>query len=105
MIYISGSITKNKNWEKDFLNAEKYLVEKKGYRKVDIVNPIDISKEIESKMTIKPGYNDYMRWDINILMKCNSIYLLRGWWRSKGARLERHLAKVFRMKIIYQRSK
>lgn len=43
------------------------------------------------------------RQDIKELIFCNSIYMLRGWWRSKGARLERHIAKVLGMKIIYQK--
>lgn len=102
MIYISGRISGNKNWQRDFLNAEKFLIEKKGYRKVDIVNPIDLSKIVENKMT-KPSYNDYMRFDIDVLTKCDSIFLMKWWWLSRGARLERHIAKVFGLKIINTR--
>jgi hypothetical protein len=29
--------------------------------------------------------------------------MLRGWWRSKGARLERHIAKVLGLGIVYQK--
>lgn len=37
MIYISGRITGNKNWEKDFQQAEEYL-KKLGF--MEIVNPL-----------------------------------------------------------------
>lgn len=43
-----------------------------------------------------------MKEDICRLTLCDSIFMLKGWWRSKGARLERHIAKVLGMKIIYQ---
>lgn len=97
MIYISGRITKNKNWKEDFLKAEDYL--KKKYMFKEIVNPL----KLESQITIKKTYVNYMRNDIKSLIYCTHIYMLRGWWRSKGARLERHIAKVLGLGIIYQR--
>ena len=51
----------------------------------------------------KPTYTDYIKQDIEILILCDEIYMLRGWWRSKGARLEHHIAKVLGLKIIYQK--
>ena len=48
MIYISGSISKNKNWERDFIQAEKILIDE-GFRKVDIVNPLQLAREVESR--------------------------------------------------------
>jgi hypothetical protein len=44
-----------------------------------------------------------MRNDIKHLINCDDIYMLRGWWRSKGARLERHIAKVLGLGIVYQK--
>lgn len=96
MIYISGRITKNKNWEKQFQEAENYL-RKLGF--MEIVNPL----KLESQVTIKKTYANYMRNDIKHLINCDDIYMLRGWWRSKGARLERHIAKVLGLGIVYQK--
>lgn len=98
MIYISGRITGNKNWEKQFQQAEEYLV-KLGFSKYQIINPL----KLESQVTIKKTYVNYMRNDIKHLINCDDIYMLRGWWRSKGARLERHIAKVLGLEIIYQK--
>jgi len=38
-------------------------------------------------------WDDYLRFDIGNLVKCESIYLLPGWSNSKGARTELKLAK------------
>lgn len=101
MIYISGRITGNKNWKKEFNQAEKYLSARYSYK---VVNPVGIAKFVEHLYSY-PSYNDYMRNDIQHLMLCDKIYMLRGWQKSKGARLERKIAKAFGMKIIYQRKK
>lgn len=99
MIYISGRITGNKNFEQDFQKAEEELLEK-GYKV--IINPLNLDEQVKKEVK-NPTYTDYMRQDIEFLILCDEIYMLRGWWRSKGARLERHIAKVLGMKIIYQK--
>lgn len=99
MIYISGRITGNKNWEKQFKEAEEYL-KSKGYKV--IINPLNLAEQVNKEIK-NATYTDYMKQDIEILILCDDIYMLRGWWRSKGARLERHIAKVLGMKIIYQK--
>lgn len=42
----------------------------------------------------QPGatWEDYLRRDILSLMECQTIHMLPGWTRSKGARLEHHIA-------------
>jgi hypothetical protein len=104
MIYISGRITGNKHWKEDFQKAEDY------WRKIVadeyIINPLHLDKETERKCEEceeKATYKDYMITDIRELVLCDSIYMLRGWWRSKGARLEHHIAKVLGLEIIYQK--
>lgn len=99
MIYISGRITGNKNWQSDFQQAEEYL-KSNGYKV--IINPLYLVTQVNKEIK-NATYIDYMKQDIEILILCDEIYMLRGWWRSKGARLERHIAKVLDMKIIYQK--
>lgn len=103
MIYISGRITGNKNWQSDFQKAEDYL--KKTFDELKIVNPLHLDKAVQKIYGENTTYKQYMIHDIHELIFCNQIYMLRGWWRSKGARLERHIAKVLGMKIIYQKRK
>jgi len=38
------------------------------------------------------AWGDYLRRDIVALMACDAIHMLPGWSRSKGARLEHHIA-------------
>lgn len=90
-IYISGKITGNKNFLCDFLNAENKL--KTLYPEAKIINPIN---------TIGDSWCDYMKQDIIKLLNCSAIYMLKGWRRSKGARLEYRIAKALEFKIIYE---
>lgn len=100
MIYISGRITGNKHWKEDFQKAEDYL---KVRYKGKIINPLQLDKESQEIWGKNPTYAQYMVHDIHELIFCNTIYMLRGWRRSKGARLEHHIAKVLGLKIIYQK--
>lgn len=99
MIYISGRITGNKNWKEQFQQAEEHL-KSKGYKV--IINPLNLDEQVNKEIK-NPTYIDYMKQDIEILILCDEIYMLRGWWRSKGARLERHIAKVLGLGIVYQK--
>jgi hypothetical protein len=47
-------------------------------------------------------YKEFLMQDLPLVASCDAIYLLRGWARSRGARLERHLAKVLGLTIWYQ---
>jgi hypothetical protein len=41
-----------------------------------------------------------LKRDIKKLVDCDTIYLLRGWQNSKGARLERSVARRLGMHVI-----
>ncbi len=47
-------------------------------------------------------YEYYMRKDLTLLIQCDEIFLLKGWRKSKGARLEYRIAKILKMKITEQ---
>lgn len=101
MIYISGPITKNKNFKKDFTEAENHL---RRTRFDFIKNPLHIYENLTERIPC-PTYEQILIEDINNLVYCDKIYLLRGWWKSKGARLERRIAKTLKMDIIYQKKR
>jgi len=46
------------------------------------------------------SWESYMRECIEALIKCNAIYLKKGWELSEGARLEFTIASKLKMKII-----
>lgn len=56
------------------------------------------------KLDHAPGseWEDYMEKDIAELLRCQGIYMLQNWRRSKGARVEHAIAKELGLPIIYQ---
>lgn len=92
LIYISGKITGNDNYMCDFMNAE--LEIKKDFPDVKIVNPINT--------TGCNSWAEYMRKDLLLLLECDTIYMLKGWRRSKGAKLEYKIARALGMNIIFE---
>lgn len=61
----------------------------------DVVNPADLNPE--------PGktWEDCLRTDIRELCSCDTIALMPGWERSKGANLELHLAHRLGMEVMH----
>lgn len=91
-IYVSGPMTglPDLNFP-EFNGAAKYL----RFRvPVEVVNPAEFGEE--------PGKSwvDYMRKDIAALMRCNVIVMLPGWRRSKGAKLERFVARALGFVVV-----
>lgn len=101
-IYISGAITGIDNWENQFDEAEKKIY-KDCKNPVQVINPRRLSNEVNALFKILnaiPEYADYLRYDIKKLIDCNTIYMLKGWSKSKGACLEYQIAKTLGLKII-----
>lgn len=79
-IYISGAITGIPNFKEIFDKAEMEL--KAEYPGAEIINPT---------MIVLPEsctHADYMRLDFMLLDLADSIYMLKGWDKSKGACME-----------------
>lgn len=60
-----------------------------------VINPAEINPDLGAK------WEDCMRADIAQLVTCDSIYLLAGWERSRGAALEHHIAFALGLDIIH----
>lgn len=48
----------------------------------------------------KAEWADFLRWDIRVLLDCDTIVLMDGWHRSRGARLEHHIAVEIGMQAL-----
>lgn len=46
-----------------------------------------------------------MRALIPLLCPCDRIYMLRGWWHSRGAWVELIIAKVLGIKVLWEEKK
>lgn len=44
-------------------------------------------------------WGDYMRADLKALMDCTELFVLPGWERSKGAKLEMYVAMALGMNV------
>lgn len=92
MIYISGRITGITNYMWWFANAEKKLKEI-GYK--EVVNPARTCLTLPEL-----SHDDYMTVCMALLSLCDSIYMLKGYERSKGAMQELEYAKEHGYEIL-----
>jgi hypothetical protein len=80
-VYISGPMTGIKDYNYPaFAEAKKYL-EMSGY---EILSPHEAPK--------LDSWNQHMKYDIKLLCDSDAIFLLPGWEKSTGARLEKYIA-------------
>ena len=90
-IYISGQISNNPNFAKDFERAEKKLT-KQGY---NVINTVKVGSSL-GFLT----YEQFMQLDFRLIDIADSVYMLKGWEKSQGATAEYHYAKSLGKEII-----
>ena len=93
-VYISGPITGTKDYMAKFSMAHLSL-SKKGY---SVVNPAMVNAMLPEDTT----YDEYMAMSFAMLDMCDSVYMLDGWEKSKGAKMEFERAVKNGLNIIYQ---
>lgn len=93
-IYISGPISglPLETVYNNFTNAEVNLLEK-GYK---VVNPFN------NGLPTTATWEEHMRADLKLLLDCDAIYMLEGWEKSRGARIEYALAVDLKMDVQYR---
>lgn len=82
-IYIAGPMSGLPDLNFPAFHAAAAQLRASGY---DAVNPAEINADPNA------GWEDCMRADIAQLVTCKAIALLPGWEKSRGARLEAHIA-------------
>lgn len=89
-IYISGPITGTEDYNQRFEAVEKNL-KSIGF---DVVNPL--------KLVHNHGktYDEFMKVDIQELLKCDAIYMLDNWIQSKGSSIEYFIARSLGIKVV-----
>ena len=89
-IYLAGPMTGLPEFNYPAFHAEASRLRQLGYH---VENPAEINPEGGS-------WADCMRRDIPQLLTCDSLALLPGWDKSKGARLEYHVASELGMQVF-----
>lgn len=94
-IYISGPIT---GWPIDMCRARfeaaEFTLRLQGF---EPVNPM------KNGLPDDAPYDEHMKRDLEMLAECDAIYLLNGWERSKGCRIELQEAIKANKRITYER--
>jgi hypothetical protein len=94
-VYLSGPITGRHfiTAAKAFLQAEKEL----ALKGMKVMNPLRLPHREGA------GWAERVCLDLKYMMQhCDTIYMLKGWSTSKGARIELLVAKELRLKVIHQ---
>jgi hypothetical protein len=99
LVYIAGPIANATDFVARF-TAARAEVAALGYTPVC---PIELNGVDQHTRQEDPvSRRDYLRRDIAALVNCDGIYLLDGWWDSKGARLEKLIADGLGLLVLYQ---
>lgn len=93
-LYISGPMSGMPELNYPAFNA---AAEQLRERQYEVINPAEIPST-KPEMT----WGDWMRADLVALLNCDTIYMLKGWEDSDGAKLEKHIADALGMAVMYQ---
>jgi hypothetical protein len=111
IVYLSGPITGMRDHNRrNFSKAQKKIEETlTGQKPLQIINPNKLAEIVEFQFSgknrnlyhvIKPQWSDYMRYCIENLVHASCVYFLKGWEKSKGAMLERHIAETLAIPCV-----
>jgi Domain of unknown function (DUF4406) len=95
VIYISGPMTgyADHNYP-EFNRVESFLQD--SFPEIVVVNPATLHPPGEHSR------EDCLRRDIKALCSCTDIYILEGWSKSEGAKIEIAVAKAIGVRLTYQ---
>lgn len=93
-VYISGPITGEKGYMNKFDWAEALWKDMGIY----VINPARTNATLPEET----DHDGYMRISIALLRECDTIYMLKGWEHSEGAKEELEVAINHNYNILYE---
>ena len=93
IVYLSGKITNNEHYKKDFASAELFLSQM-GYIVINPANLDDICPNL--------SYEQYLQICYRLVDIADIVFMVSGWQKSKGANAELTYAKSLGKKVMYQ---
>lgn len=93
-IYISGPISGHEPGERreEFKKVQK-LLELQGY---EVVNPM------ENGLPPTADTCQHMKRDVELILQCDEIYMMKKWNHSAGCKLEFDLATAIGLPVIFE---
>lgn len=93
-IYLSGPISgRDLDERRKAFSIVKERLKGKGY---DVVNPM------ENGLQADADTHEHMRRDVELILTCDCIYMMRKWLHSKGCKLEFDLATAIGLSVIFE---
>lgn len=101
LIYIAGPMEGIPGCNFDEFDAAAKRLRDKGFC---VINPAEIERSRMNGRDILPidEVRQIMDEEIEIIRRCDTIYLLRGWENSRGAKRELHTALEHRLQIMLE---
>jgi nucleoside 2-deoxyribosyltransferase len=94
-IYIAGPMTGLPEHNYPAFNREAEFLRRQGW---EVVNPAELWPNFEGAVR---DLTEVVKLDLAMLCECDTIYMLRGWERSAGARTEHAVAVWLNLEILY----
>jgi hypothetical protein len=94
-VYISGKISGTTDYHEKFENAET-LLKTIGY--LHVINPVKLDHGNNTE------WHQFMITDIAAILttQCKTMYMLKDWRESRGARIEHAIAIETGMRVLYE---
>ena len=93
-IYLSGPITNEPNYRRNFAEAQRIL---ESFGHDDIVNPAELCQVVNVE---RFGYEQIMQVCIDLLYSSDALILLPGWQHSHGCGREWGIAHALDLNIV-----
>lgn len=85
VLYVAGPMTGLPNFNREAFNSAAGKLRRAGF---EVLNPAELEAPCEA-----PEWGDWMRAALGQLLKADGVALLPGWRDSRGATVERQLAR------------
>jgi len=95
-VYLSGPMTGYDEFNYPAFHAFAEALRNRGH---EVISPA----EQDAASGIEPGmaeWHEFVRWDLKVMLDCEAIVLMDGWHKSRGARLEHHVADALEMQVL-----
>lgn len=95
-VYLSGPMTGFEEFNYPAFHAHAEALRARGH---EVVSPAE--QDLVSGLNPEVAeWHEFIRWDLKVLVDCEAIVLMDGWHKSRGARLEHHVADALGMQVL-----